>query len=153
MLLLTAPLMIGIRELLSIRPWCVSDLLVVGLLGVGCSIHAAAYRQFESHKQSEAGGLLEDRGWSIFRRPVLAHLRPSIRPFRADKVPLQLSQRCPSSHGLSSVILGNTSFSRLALLGALANYAFLWYIGGDRKQVSSQRERYGNTVIRRRCRA
>lgn len=43
-------------ELLSMRPWCVSDLLAVRLLGVGCSIKAAAYQQFDSHKQSEVAG-------------------------------------------------------------------------------------------------
>ena len=56
MLPFTTPLMIGVRELMSMRPWRLSDLLAAGLLGVGCSIKAAAYRQFESHKQSEVAG-------------------------------------------------------------------------------------------------
>ena len=55
MLPFTAPLMTG-----------VSDLLAVELLGVGCSIEAAAYGQFESHKQSEASGLFKEEAEGHF---------------------------------------------------------------------------------------
>ena len=61
-----APLMIGVRGLLSMRPWGISDLLAVGLLRAVFAIEAAADWQFESHKQSEASGLLKREGLEHF---------------------------------------------------------------------------------------
>ena len=61
MLPFTIPLMTDVREFLSTRPWCLSDLLAVGLRrAIFFRIKVAAKWQFESHKQSEVSGLLKE---------------------------------------------------------------------------------------------
>ncbi len=64
-----APILPGVRGLLSTSPWGLTGDLALWLFGTGLAIETFADTQLESHKQEGTGGLLRDGAWSIVRHP------------------------------------------------------------------------------------
>ncbi|GAB7363890.1 hypothetical protein MBLNU230_g4453t1 [Neophaeotheca triangularis] len=100
------------------------QMLAVGLFSTGFAIETLADVQLEQHKQSSSrSGLLREGVWSLCRHPnylgdALVH----------------------ASFGL--LLYSSDMLAPLELLGPIANYLFLRYVGGDAQNEASQLERY-----------
>ncbi|KAJ1334106.1 DUF1295 domain-containing protein [Microdochium nivale] len=99
--------------------------LAVFLFSTGFALETLADTQLEAHKQKNSTDLNREGVWSIVRHPnylgdTLIHMS---FPF---------------------LLLGAGALHPLALLGPVANYVFLRYVGGDRENEESQAERYAS---------
>ncbi|KXJ91777.1 hypothetical protein Micbo1qcDRAFT_223886 [Microdochium bolleyi] len=97
--------------------------LAVFLFSTGFALEVLADSQLEAHKQKNSTDLNREGVWSIVRHPnylgdALIHM----------SFPL--------------LLLGAGAMHPLAVLGPIANYVFLRYVGGDRENEESQAERY-----------
>lgn len=97
--------------------------LAVALFTSGLAMEVLADYQIESHKTSNSPGLARSGVWSIVRHPnylgdALVHA----------SFPL--------------LAYAHSSLNVFSLIGPLANYAFLRYVGGDKENESSQEKRY-----------
>ncbi|KAH9826645.1 DUF1295-domain-containing protein [Teratosphaeria destructans] len=103
--------------------------LAAGLFTAGLTLETLADWQLESHKEKQLretgqdGDLCRDGVWSIVRHPN--YLGDALVHF---SFPLWA--------------YGSRLFSPWMLLGPVANYAFLRFIGGDKENEASQLERY-----------
>ncbi|KAH7039740.1 uncharacterized protein B0I36DRAFT_378877 [Microdochium trichocladiopsis] len=95
----------------------------VFLFSAGFALEVLADTQLEAHKEKNKTDLNRDGVWSIVRHPnylgdTLIHIS---FPF---------------------LLLGASAMHPLTVLGPIANYLFLRYVGGDRENEESQEERY-----------
>ncbi|KAK5204709.1 hypothetical protein LTR41_009565 [Exophiala xenobiotica] len=108
--------------------------LAVALFCSGFALEILADRELEKYKNEKGQNGINRRGvWSIVRHPnylgdALIHLA---FPF------LLLSSSAT-----------NQISPLLTFLGPLANYVFLRYVGGDRENEESQKERYNAAALR-----
>jgi len=99
--------------------------LAVGLFSAGFALEVLADAQIDSHR-AKSSGLNRDGVWSIVRHPnylgdALVHASFPILLFGSGMLP------------------------PLALIGPLANYAFLRFIGGDKQKEAHQQRRYSTS--------
>ncbi|OTB01635.1 hypothetical protein M426DRAFT_211969 [Hypoxylon sp. CI-4A] len=97
--------------------------LAVFLFAVGYSLEVLADSQLESHKQKGSKELNREGVWSIVRHPnylgdALCHLSFPLLLFSAGQL------------------------HPLTLIGPVANYIFLRFIGGDRENEENEAKRY-----------
>ncbi|KAI2472715.1 DUF1295-domain-containing protein [Annulohypoxylon bovei var. microspora] len=101
----------------------VSHSLAIFLFTTGYSLEVLADSQLESHSRRKSTGLNREGVWSIVRNPnylgdVLCHLSFPLLLYSAGQL------------------------HPLTLIGPIANYIFLRFIGGDKENEESQENRY-----------
>ncbi|PLB50820.1 DUF1295 domain protein [Aspergillus steynii IBT 23096] len=108
---------------LDITPQTAGVLRTVGvaLFSAGFALEAMADKQLESHRQ-ERTDLCRQGVWSIVRHPN----------YLGDAL----------VHFSFVVLNAASSFNPLVLLGPVANYAYLRFVGGDKQNEESQEARY-----------
>jgi len=99
--------------------------VAVGLFFTGFALETLADKQLDEHKASSAGesSLVKEGVWSLVRHPnylgdALIHFSFPVLLYASDML------------------------APIELLGSIANYAFLRYLGGDKATESSQERRY-----------
>ncbi|KAF3769475.1 DUF1295-domain-containing protein [Cryphonectria parasitica EP155] len=101
------------------------DLAVV-VFSAGFALEVLADYQLNRHKKTDNGNLNRDGVWSIVRHPN--YLGDALVHF---SFPLFL--------------WGSGKIHPIVLLGPVANYAFLRYVGGDAQNEAAQAQRYAKT--------
>ncbi|KAL9049916.1 MAG: hypothetical protein Q9162_006943 [Coniocarpon cinnabarinum] len=101
----------------------VGQAMAVALFSSGFALETLADYQLEQHTKAPEGGLLREGVWSIVRHPN--YLGDALIHF---SFPL--------------LLYSSDMLAPLELLGPLANYLFLRYIGGDAENEPNQMARY-----------
>jgi len=100
--------------------------LAVGLFSAGFVLETLADAQLDKHKNENSADLKQDGVWSIVRHPnylgdALVHLSFPV------------------------MLYGSGLLHPLSLLGPVANYVFLRFVGGDKATETSQKRRYSTS--------
>jgi steroid 5-alpha reductase family enzyme len=113
--------------------------LGVGLFSAGFAMEALADTQMELHRK-ERDDLCRHGVWSIVRHPKYVFVFLLQNQTKANGYDSYLGDTLVH---LSFVVLNAANtFNPVVLLGPVANYVFLRFVGGDAQNEASQEERY-----------
>ena len=114
----------------------------VGLFSVGLAMETLADTQLDAHKKTNLSDLKRDGVWSIVRHPKYVSSRlclasiTNVNSYLGDAL---------VHFSFPIMLYGSGLLHPLSLLGPLANYVFLRYVGGDKEVETSQRRRYSTS--------